>query len=129
MSQRLFRTYRVLWMDPAGTPSTFEAAAEPLCCDDMRAALTNACEEHAGDPFACGDQLVSHSPTFGEFGLIVHDGGASSVLIRFCPWCGSKLPESRRDAWFDEIEKRGLEPHAETLPDTMKGAAWRQSKR
>ena len=31
------------------------------------------------------------------YGLIIHDGGTSAVTIQFCPWCGSKLPASKRD--------------------------------
>lgn len=106
MSQRLYSKYRKLWMDPLGTPSSFAGTDAKHCCADMKDALTNACAEHAGDPFECGDMLMSFSPTFAEHGLIVHDGGASSVLIKFCPWCGTRLPESQRDAWFDAEDAR-----------------------
>ena len=27
----------------------------------------------------------------GNFGLPIHDGGNSYILINYCPWCGSKL--------------------------------------
>ena len=26
------------------------------------------------------------------YGLYVHDGGSAFVEIRFCPWCGARLP-------------------------------------
>ncbi|WP_438824020.1 DUF6980 family protein [Bacillus sp. JJ1773] len=26
-----------------------------------------------------------------DYGLIIHDGGTSSIGISFCPWCGSKI--------------------------------------
>lgn len=107
MSQRLYQKYRVLWMEPQGPLTSFAQTGHDHCCADMKGALTNACAEHADDPFACGDMLLSFSLTFAEYGLIVHDGGASSVLIKFCPWCGTKLPKSRRDAWFDENEGNG----------------------
>jgi hypothetical protein len=29
--------------------------------------------------------------TDGVNGLIIHDGGSSSIGIAFCPWCGSTL--------------------------------------
>jgi hypothetical protein len=28
--------------------------------------------------------------------LIVHDGGRSVIRIRFCPWCGTRLPDTLR---------------------------------
>jgi hypothetical protein len=34
---------------------------------------------------------VIHSPRFGVWGLIVHDGGRTAVPITFCPWCGTRL--------------------------------------
>ncbi|WP_439654229.1 DUF6980 family protein [Streptacidiphilus anmyonensis] len=43
---------------------------------------------------ACPDALIRFSAKFWEHGLIVHDGGASSMVIDFCPWCGQRLPES-----------------------------------
>lgn len=43
-----------------------------------------------------------YNEVFDEFGLIVHDGGQSYVLIQHCPWCATRLPESQRDRWFDE---------------------------
>ena len=94
MSQRLFKMHRALWLDPAGTPRSFATASQPQCCEAMTQALTNDCDQHPDDPFGCADCLVSYSATFDEYGLIVHDGGASSVAIQFCPWCGQKLPES-----------------------------------
>ncbi|MEO5645497.1 MAG: hypothetical protein ABIQ40_01565 [Bacteroidia bacterium] len=27
----------------------------------------------------------------GRFGIPIHDGGTSMVVINFCPWCGIKL--------------------------------------
>lgn len=27
----------------------------------------------------------------GLFGIPIHDGGTSMVLINYCPWCGTKL--------------------------------------
>ena len=30
-----------------------------------------------------------------------------SITINFCPWCGTQLPESLRDRWFEELELLG----------------------
>jgi len=61
-----------------------------LCCESMQAALQMDCATH-DDPFECPDSLIAYNAGFNQFGLIVHDGGTSVVLIRYCPWCGSSL--------------------------------------
>jgi hypothetical protein len=63
------------------------------CCDTMRENVERTCDRHP-DRFDCPDCLVAYSERTGAYGLIVHDGGRSSVAIRFCPWCGAEL--SRR---------------------------------
>ncbi|MDX6741710.1 hypothetical protein R9X44_18110 [Actinocorallia sp. A-T 12471] len=56
----------------------------------MRYHLTPRCDQH-DDPFDCPDQLIWHSAKRRRWGLIIHDGGASMIKIKFCPWCGAKL--------------------------------------
>jgi hypothetical protein len=47
----------------------------------------------------------------------VHNGGSSSILINFCPFCGAQLPESKRDLWFKKLETLGIsEPSKANLP-------------
>ena len=122
MSRGLFPGRRVLWMDPAGVEPPPPARS---CCSEMAEALVNRCETHGDDRFACPDMLVAYSPTFAEYGLIVHDGGASTVLIDHCPWCGLKLPASRRDEWFEALEALGFaDPLAQDIPERYRSAAW-----
>jgi hypothetical protein len=66
------------------------------CCEQMTDTVNYRCSEHP-DAFDCADNLVAYSPEFDEYGLIIHDGGSSSIRINFCPWCGTKLAESKRD--------------------------------
>jgi len=62
---------------------------------------------------------------FNEYGLIVHDGGSSSITIEFCPWCGTQLPESLRDRWFDELEALGFDnPFEQDIPKKYKTNEW-----
>lgn len=77
------------------------------------------------DPFSCPDVLVIYSPKFDEYGIVVHDGGQSYVLIQFCPWCGDRLPESKRDEWFDELERRGIHYTSAVPPEFETDAWWR----
>lgn len=60
------------------------------CCERMDHDLTHKCDVHMSR-FDCPDALIA--VVGGGYGLIVHDGGRSVVGVRFCPWCGSKLPE------------------------------------
>jgi hypothetical protein len=70
------------------------------CCDMMREQVEQACPEHP-NRYDCPDCLVAYSDRLREYGLIVHDGGRSTVRIHYCPWCGYKLPESVRESAFE----------------------------
>jgi hypothetical protein len=77
------------------------------------------------DPFDNSDNLIFYSAKFDEYGLIIHDGGASYVLIGHCPWCGQKLPESKRDLWFDTLEALGFDnPPQDEIPLEFETDAW-----
>ncbi len=93
------------------------------CCDRMRAELARNCGETAGR-FRCPDSLVDYVLKYDEYGILVHDGGTSMVQILFCPWCGTHLPESKRDRWFDELEKRGVNPLSDSVPPDFDTDAW-----
>jgi predicted GNAT family acetyltransferase len=58
------------------------------CCPMLAYQVACTCERHT-NPFDCPDALVLK----GEhgYGLIVHDGGSSSIAIAYCPWCGASL--------------------------------------
>jgi hypothetical protein len=127
MCQLLFRERRVLWTEPTEGPIVFATAGDRHCCDAMRAALVNACAEHADDPFACADMLLAYSDVFDEYGLIIHDGSASVLRISHCPFCGKALPESRRDEWFDRLEAMGFSaPFSDEIPEAFRTGAWRR---
>ena len=93
------------------------------CCERMRVEVERACDEQhtAGE---CSELLVRYQEKYDDYGLVVHDGGSSVVRIAFCPWCGTKLPESRRDRWFDELERRGINPQTDAVPAEFQTAAW-----
>ena len=93
------------------------------CCEDMMREAERVCAVHP-DRFGCPDCVVDYSPMFREYGLIIHDGGSSSYNIRFCPWCGARLPESLRDRWFTEMEQRGVDPWEGEVPEEYRSEAW-----
>ena len=72
-------------------PADGGKAMERHCCEDMRSEVERHCDQHP-DRFDCPDCLIHYSPRLRAYGLIVHDGGSSTIRIRFCPWCGARLP-------------------------------------
>lgn len=94
------------------------------CCDEMAEQVTLECDMHP-NPFDCGDRVAFWSAQYDEYGLVVHDGGATYILVQHCPWCGTALPESRRDRWFDELEAMGFEdPLQGDIPERYRSDAW-----
>jgi len=94
------------------------------CCESMEQQIAFRCDKHP-NPFACPDSLVLYSEQFDEYGIIVHDGGTSLRVISFCPWCGTKLPESKRDRWFEELSALGFdEPFEQDIPSAYRSGKW-----
>jgi hypothetical protein len=60
------------------------------CCDRMNLDLSQKCDIHE-DRSDCPDALIAFID--GGYGLRIHDGGSSYIEIKYCPWCGSKLPK------------------------------------
>ncbi|WP_299724271.1 hypothetical protein [uncultured Tateyamaria sp.] len=92
----------------------------------MQSDLTGTCTEHSRPE--CPDFFFDYNAVFDEFALMYPDG-ISVVLISFCPFCGTKLPPSKRDDWFDELEALGFDEPllaSEELPEKYKSGAWRQ---
>jgi hypothetical protein len=90
----------------------------------MESSLTLNCDQHK-DEYSCPDVLIKYSGKFDEYGLIIHDGGSSSLLIQYCPFCGTKLPESKRDLWFDTLESMGFDdPSEQEIPEQFNNRDW-----
>ena len=115
----LYPARRVLWM-PLDYEWQMAPAGTKHCCESMDATLDFACDTHA-DPFACGDFAIVYHPLFHEYGLVINDGGMSYLLIDYCPFCASKLPDRRRNWWFDEVERLGLdEEPIDKMPEHLR---------
>ena len=103
--------------------------ADEHCCPDMTRALTFACSK-CRDKYECPDVLIDYRATSDEYGLIVHDGGSSSISINFCPWCGARLRPSKRDEVIKRAASLGFDdPSARAIPeDYCSEARYRKSK-
>lgn len=58
------------------------------CCETLEQQLTRSCEQHG---LECPDNVVRIMKN-GFFG-IPHPDGISYYRIKYCPWCGTKLPK------------------------------------
>jgi hypothetical protein len=86
--------------------------------------LTQTCEQHQ-NRHDCPDILIIYFPRFDEYSIPIRDGGSSSTTIHFCPWCGVKLPDSKRHRWFQELEALGYnDPFQEDIPSEYRTDAW-----
>ena len=122
MSASLYRKYRVLWLQPIAG-GHYVGNGHAHCCVDMSVAVTFACDQH-DEPFECADFHIAYNAVTDEYGLPIRDGGACVLLVAHCPFCGLKLPESKRDRWFDEIEALGLSPTDDDVPPAYTTDAW-----
>ncbi|PLK48025.1 hypothetical protein [Uliginosibacterium sp. TH139] len=94
------------------------------CCEAMTAQIERQCDVHS-DQFSCPDALISYFEKFDEYGIIIHDGGSAVISIEFCPLCGTKLPESKRDRWFNELEAMGFDdPSEQDIPEKYHSSKW-----
>lgn len=99
---------------------------EKVCCNQFYEILK--IEPSEGDtPFESGNVVLYHADNVDEYGIIIHDGGESYIVLRFCPWCGSSLPTSKRSLWFEALEKLGFdEPLLNPdIPEEFRTSAWR----
>jgi hypothetical protein len=90
----------------------------------MAKSLEFDCAQHI-DPFECADALVIYNEIMDEYGIIIHDGSASYILIDHCPWCGTRLPASARDKWFDAVDALDLGDGVDPPPKYLT-SAWRR---
>ena len=95
-------------------------------CSHMKTYAEFECDRHP-DLRDCADALVLYDPTFDEYGIPVRDGGPSQSILSFCPWCGVKLPNSKRDAWWEQLEAMGIDPSEDVIPEKFRSDAWWRS--
>ncbi len=68
-----------------------------FCCDMMERNVLGENDRKS---------LVHYSKRFDEYTL--PDSDTTGILLRFCPWCGKKLPASKRQRWFEELDALGI---------------------
>lgn len=60
---------------------------------------------------------------YDELGIISNN--TAIQLLSFCPFCGTRLPESLRDQWVNELETLGFdEPFDQDIPNDYTSDSW-----
>jgi hypothetical protein len=75
-------------------------------CAHIAAHATHRCEQHP-DPQDCPDVLVRRLPGSDLYGIPIRDGGSAVSVIRYCPWCGTAMPEPPPGSGGRRIPPRG----------------------
>jgi hypothetical protein len=99
---------------------TLDGEMREHCCDEMRRHL------EVGDvpaAAAAPGRHVVYDTVFDEY-CLVREGGLDAAPISHCPWCGSVLPESKRDLWFAELAIRGFTADDPGLDEAFRTDAW-----
>ncbi|WP_141658658.1 DUF6980 family protein [Carbonactinospora thermoautotrophica] len=83
------------------------------CCDQM------------ADAIADEGLHLCYLPKYREWG-IDHRDELSFKQIRYCPWCGRKLPGDLWDEWRTRVEQLGLDPwdDRDKIPEAFHSDRW-----
>lgn len=86
-----------------------------FCCSEM--------EIHV-----CETTAVIYNEVFDEYVIPIPEDGVSVAELVYCPWCGKKLPESKREKWVVTLEEMGFEAplFREDIPEEYKTVKWRK---
>jgi len=88
-----------------------EKSLPDCCCEDMQKAISD--DEHP----------MYYSSAYEEYGIQLSSKFEYSIL-NYCAWCGAKLPESRRDVWFEELEEIKVDPWENEIPVKYLSSSW-----
>jgi hypothetical protein len=74
-------------------------------------------------------KVISYSEVLDEYGIRMNEDECSIILIECCPWCGAKLPKSKRMEWFEKLEELGFDNpfDCDSIPEEYNSAKWRES--
>jgi hypothetical protein len=73
--------------------------------------------------------LLQYYPIVREYAFTISNSPAVQ-LLSYCPWCGTKLPESLEDTYYEILEKeygifRGVDiKHDRRIPQEFKSNEW-----
>lgn len=90
------------------------------CCDSMEVIVNTTCDMHGDD---CPDKFIIFSEQFNEYGINIYGTPAVSN-IKFCPYCGKKLPKSKRKKFYNTMKKLGIDTNEDKIPKKYRHYGW-----
>ena len=93
------------------------------CCHQMTEQVNMHWPNAESPLLGSTDQRIYWSPVFDEYGLICQPS-AEVLDIQHCPFCGQRLPDSRRDAWFERVVPTGWKTWGDPIPDELLRYGW-----
>jgi hypothetical protein len=93
------------------------------CCREMTEQVNMHWPDAESALVGSTDQRIYWSPVFDEYGLICQPS-AEILTIQHCPFCGLRLPDSRREAWFHRVAATGLNTWGDPIPEELLKHDW-----
>lgn len=96
------------------------------CCLELAFAISRPLlTPHQGP-----NRIVDWFGAWNEYRIPIPYDGYSSTIIRFCPWCGSRLPPSRHQEWYRVLKELGFgDPGGEDIiPAEFESDKWWRDK-
>jgi hypothetical protein len=98
--------------------------ADQHCCLDMASAIAHPIETLHQGP----NRVLDWIACWDEYRIPMSYDGYSATPIRHCPWCGHRLPDSKRSLWYERLKSLGYsDPGNEDLPDEFGTDEWWRS--
>ena len=92
-------------------------------CVHMAYHVIFRCEEHT-ELSECSKAIILYFEKFDEYCIGPRGGRGDLYQINYCPICGIKLPESKRDFYFERLEEMGLEYCDDRIPNEYNSSEW-----
>lgn len=85
------------------------------------------CDMHI-NKYDCPDAILDYNEVFDEYGITIY-GDPSVIIINYCPWCWTKLPDSTRNQWFNQLEELWFSDPLfnDNIPEKYKTDQWHKS--
>jgi hypothetical protein len=95
------------------------------CCLAMAYAISKPLlTPHQGE-----NRVIDWIPSWNEYRIPVPYDGYTSTLIRYCPFCGTKLAESLQQKWHETLNTMGYaDPGEQKIPDEFNSDVWWRQK-
>ena len=108
-----------------GACKSAKVIPEHHCCLDMAFAISKPTfVQHQGK-----NRIIDWIASSNEYRIPVPYDGYVSTLIKFCPFCGTKLGESKHKEWRDTLQALGYtDPGEEKIPAEFEDDRWWRKK-